>query len=493
MNVKVDHDDVVIDEALLANTGTRLFKLQFGDGVVRDVNGDGVVQVTASGVTLLFEGVLYGDVRDTAPDKFSGTAVRVSGAKGVRLEGLFAMGYKVGLRATEADGLVVSGANFDNLWRMHLKSTREKESAGDWLWPHENDKQEWVTNYGAAVCIERSADVKVSHVRVRRGQNGIVLDRVNNGLVFDNDCSFLSGWGIAMWRSSNNLIGRNALDFCIRGYSHGVYNRGQDSAGLLMFEQCSSNTVWENSITHCGDGVFVFAGKEALGEKPVAGMDYADRGCNGNRFEGNDLSFSAAHGLEITFSFDNLIASNRLEGNGICGLWGGYSQRTLVSGNTFIENGQRGSGEGGGINIEHGYMNEIEQNLFTRNSVAVKLWDDDDGALLKTPWAVANHHGCQRNSIKYNRVYQGSGHAFVLRGAKQTCVDGNTPIVAGRAAPTVDADGATGAVETSESWSRKHADCHELGVAGQSKPIGARDQWRGREWIEMGEWGPVEP
>ena len=63
-----------------------------------------------------------------------------------------------------------------------------------------------------------------------------------------------------------NSTARNACDFCIRGYSHGVYNRGQDSAGILMFEQCSGNVIAENSATHCGDGLFAFAGKEALGE-----------------------------------------------------------------------------------------------------------------------------------------------------------------------------------------------------------------------------------
>ena len=39
----------------------------------------------------------------------------------------------------------------------------------------------------------------------------------------------------------------------------------------------------------------------------------------------NDLSYAAAHGLEMTFSFGNRILDNRLVGNAICGIWGGYS------------------------------------------------------------------------------------------------------------------------------------------------------------------------
>jgi len=136
----------------------------------------------------------------------------------------------------------------------------------DWLRPHDNDAGEWAARYGAGLVVERSDAVTIRRCRARRVQNGVILDRVGGARVHDNDLSFLSGWGLALWRSSDNVISRNALDFCVRGYSHGVYNRGQDSAGLLMFEQCSRNLVAFNSITHGGDGVFAFAGREALGE-----------------------------------------------------------------------------------------------------------------------------------------------------------------------------------------------------------------------------------
>ncbi len=94
----------------------------------------------------------------------------------------------------------------------------------------------------------------VRRVKVWRGQNGVVLDHVLKCQVYDCDCSFLSGWGVALWRSNGNVVARNALDFCVRGYSHGVYNRGQDSAGILCFEQSCDNIIAYNSATHCGDG-----------------------------------------------------------------------------------------------------------------------------------------------------------------------------------------------------------------------------------------------
>ncbi|MCP5021388.1 MAG: hypothetical protein GY930_06390 [bacterium] len=108
-----------------------------------------------------------------------------------------------------------------------------------------------------------------------------------------------------MWRSSDNMVGRNALDSCIRGYSH-----GHDSAGILMFEQCCNNTFGENSVTHGGEGFFAFAGEEALGEHEADW--YKGRGHVGNSIQHNDSSYAAVHGFELTFSIEYHITLNRL-------------------------------------------------------------------------------------------------------------------------------------------------------------------------------------
>ena len=42
-------------------------------------------------------------------------------------------------------------------------------------------------------------------------------------------------------------------------------------------------------------------------------------------------------------------------GNAICGVWGGYSQETVIAGNELRDNGAMAYGnERGGVNIEHG-------------------------------------------------------------------------------------------------------------------------------------------
>lgn len=475
--VVVDRDDVEIDRScrVVIAPGT----------VIRDEAGDGVIQIRTSGVVLEFApgSVLRGAEANEAPDTYAGVGIRVEGAEGVTLRGIRVEGFKVGVWATAANGLVMEDCRGEDLWRQRLRSTPAAEDQSDWLWPHKNDGNEWVTNYGAALCIEDSDGVTVRRCRVRRGQNGLILDCVNASRIYDNDFSFLSGWGLAMWRSSGNIISRNALDFCVRGYSHGVYNRGQDSAGILMFQWCSNNVFAENSATHSGDGFFGFGG--GLGEQGQPPEDFRGRGCNGNIIVGNDFSYAPAHGLELTFSFDNVIAHNRLVENAICGIWGGYSQRTRIVGNAIERNGLPGRAEGGGINIEHGAANVIRGNDFRGNTVGVALWYDADEGLVSTPWAAANHPARGSALIGENTF---SDHAVAMRlhDAGDVNTWANTFESTGEA---VRQEGDS-TVRPIEPGAAGTVEIPSAEVLGQARPVGARPHLQGREKIIMGEWGP---
>ena len=326
----------------------------------------------------------------------------------------------------------------------------------------------------------------------RRRQNGIILDRVNNARLYDNDFSFLSGWGLAMWRSSRNIITRNAFDFCVRGYSHMIYNRGQDSAGILMFEQCNQNIIAENSATHGGDCVFGFGGREALGEAPPReGMSEAElqefckaRGNNENLLINNDFSYAPAHGIEMTFSFRNQFIGNRMVDNAICGVWGGDSQSTLIAGNTFINNGEMAYGlERGGVNIEHGFANQIIHNTFERNKCGVHLWSDADEGLMNSPWAKANHVGSLNNFIQSN-TFMGDLLAIQIRECENTSVAANTYTEVRR---EMESDEKSTPTDAPFLLNYERPD---YPVFGRTRPVGARPELRGRENIIMQEWGP---
>lgn len=502
--IDVDRDNVAIDHSCTVRIAP--------GKVIRDADGNGVIQIVRDGVTVTFEdgSVLRGAVPGTPPDTMGGCGVRVQGVKGVTIRGLVASGFKVGLWATDAPGLSLDSCTFDDNFRQHLRSTPEAEDSGDWLWPHENDNREWAERYGGAVVVERCDGTTIRRVRVRRGQNGIILDRVNHARLCDNDCSFLSGWGLAMWRSSDNVISRNALDFCVRGHSEGVYNRGQDSAGILCFEQCSRNWFVENSATHSGDCFFGFAGKEAIGEKKAPpGFDYAGSGCNANVFIGNDFSYAPAHGLELTFSQNNIIARNRFIENAICGIWGGYSNDTTIADNTFERNGGMAYGlENGAINIEHGAGNRIISNRFVNNRTGVHLWWDDDKGLLDTPGVKARNKDVTGNII--------AGNTFIIDGANpfqgprdkgsRLCVlrlrdlSKDKPMVRDNtyAHNTVTLDSPQG-FEFDVTPGREPVRGDTPGVKlpdaspftiGDTHPVGARDSLGGRGAIIMGEWGP---
>jgi len=499
--IRIDRDNIEIRHSCLIEAGAYR---------VIDSDGNGVLHIVADDITIEFEdgAVLDGSVKGAMPDEYVGTGIRILNHKNVTLRGAVLRGFLCAIHASSVDGLHLDSCHVLDNYGQHLKSTPEAEDEADWLRPHFNDENEWLTRYGAALYIEDSDGITVNRCRVRQSQNGLLLDRVSDSRIFDTDCSFLSGWGLGLWRSNRNVISRNAFDFCVRGYSHGVYIRGQDSAGILMFEQCNDNLIAENSATHGGDCFFGFAGRDALGEAwrdrerkrleeqgesveqievPEAIVKQHVRlGNNNNLFVGNDFSYGVAHGIELTFSFGNRIFSNRMIENGICGVWGGYSQDTHISSNTFVGNGEMAYGmERGGINIEHGRSNRIEHNIFRNNQCGVYLWWDNDEGLLLTPWGKANERGSSDNTIANNR-FDGDVIGVQLRQSTETYLGTNVfHEVVRKDVDTDDPD----EVQQVEMPAMMPI-MPEYEVLGEMIPFGAREELRGRQNIIMTEWGP---
>ncbi len=522
--VTLTHDDTVITQSceIVIPPGT----------VLRDANSNGVLRIAADRVTVRFgsRSELRGAPEGTPGDQLRGQGIRIDGHRDVRILGAAVHGFFNGLVAVQAHNLIVDGGDFSDNYRQHLKSTPLAEDGADWLFPHHNDTTKWRDQYGGAICLESSDGVTVRNVRIRRGQNGIILDRVDGSQVYDNDCSFLSGWGLALWRSSRNVVARNAFDFCVRGHVEGVYNRGQDSAGILCFEQSNDNIFAENSATHGGDGFFGFAGREALGEHwleterqrlrretgredvdallrvpPEVARDFSARGCNRNILLGNDFSYAPAHGIEMTFSEGNIFARNRLVENAICGIWGGYCSGTLIAGNEITGNGGMAYGlERGGINMEHASGNRIVGNTFRDNKCAIHLWWDADTALLESPGVAGNYHGVSSNVIARNTFSITPDHPFrTLRPNERLVVlhlrdDGTGHVrdnfyLANRVTLT-----ATNAVEFAvkpgtepiTTGPTPAARIPKPRLPGRNRPVGARPELRGRHQIVMDDWGP---
>lgn len=473
---------------------------------VADEDGNGVIHIEGDDITVDFEGrMLMGADPAARQETLTGIGIRVTG-KRVTLKNGALSGYKVGIAGSGCDGARVTEFFFLHMYAQRLKSTPEEEHADDWLWPHNNDADQWANRYGAAISIRSASDIELSRVKVRQSQNGILLANIKGSRVLDCDASFLSGWGIALWRCTENTVARNAFDFCVRGYSHERYNRGQDSAGILMFEQCSDNTVMLNSATHCGDGLFMFAGNEALGDAPdrptaANAALTSGLGCNRNLIACNDFSDAAAHGIETTFSFGNRLLFNRLDRCAICGVWGGYSRNLLVHGNVVRANGMPGQTEGGGINIEHGIGCVIERNFFSSNTVGVSLWWDEDPALAAKPWCASNGAASADNSVVYNK-FTDDAVALRLRDTMRTLWANN---ILNSVARAIDADEASTSSIVENEDARPVLDLSPLvdqclALTRPAMPVtldgliptSTRNQLSGRAAIAMGEYGPYD-
>lgn len=318
---------------------------------------EALITVRGRELTLDLTGVtLRGIPTEAAPNRARGVAIRVDGGSEVTIRGGRIRGYRFGILARDTRGLRIVDAELSYGWKPRLFSQVAHESLVDWLSYHQNDDREWM-RFGAAIYLEGVTGGEIRGNRALQGMNGLLMTRTDSMTVRDNELAFNSGLGVGLYRSSHNRIVGNRLDYNVRGYSHGFYQRGQDSAGLLLYEQSSENVVAYNSATHSGDGLFLWAGQST--------MDTGEGGANDNLIFGNDFSYAPTNAVEVTFSRNRIIA-NRLEGSRY-GVWGGYSWQTLIAGNCI-------GGNEFGIAIEHGQNNTIRHNDFRRDSVAVALW-----------------------------------------------------------------------------------------------------------------------
>ncbi|HMI77697.1 MAG TPA: right-handed parallel beta-helix repeat-containing protein, partial [Ferruginibacter sp.] len=344
-----------------------------------------VIMIKGDNITVDFDdALLQGSIDKQLPNQFYGLALLIKG-NNITLKNARVTAYKVAIIAEGCTNLRIENSDFSYNYRQQLHSGWLHEDVSDWMSFHHNENDEWL-RYGAGIYLKDCNKAVIQNNTITGGQCALMMMRCNDGEITDNDFSFNSAIGIGMYRSSGNYILHNKLDFNVRGHSQGFYNRGQDSAGILVFEQCNENVFAYNSATHSGDGFFLWAGQTT--------MDTGEGGCNENSIERNDFSYAPTNGVEVTFSYNGIYNNIIRECDN--GIWGGYSFKTEIYSNKIIGNKV-------GIAIEHGQENEITGNLFDSNSTAVKLW-----ARKKQPsdWGYA-----QKRDTR-SRNYYISGNEF---------------------------------------------------------------------------------
>ncbi len=397
------------------------------------------------------------DISD--PDGFYGIAIYIRDSKRVTIKNLKARGYKIALLARNVDELVLDNCDLSYNYRQHLNSTEEKEDISDWMSFHHNEKDEWL-RYGAAFYLRGCNKAVIKNCKVTGGQNALMMMECNDAKIYNNDFSFNSGIGLGMYRCNRNQVSFNRINFNVRGHSEGVYNRGQDSAGILIYEQSSNNIFYKNSVTHSGDGFFLWAGQTT--------MDTGKGGCNDNLLLENDFSFAPTNGVEVTFS-RNFMVSNRIIG---CdhGIWGGYSYESRIENNKFGNNRI-------GIAIEHGQHNLIIDNIFMKDKLAIKLWSNPS---QPADWGYAKYHDTR--SVGYviaRNSFNSSGADIDIKGTDSVRLFDN-------------------------NFNNKHSLVDSMRVEIKEKkwlaprvpqamdPFKGNGRMEGRKNIRMLEWGPYD-
>lgn len=339
-----------------------------------------VIIIKGDNITVDFNSaLLLGSNDKQLPNAFYGLAILIKG-NNITLKNARISGYKVAVMAEGCKNLAIANSDFSYNYRQQLQSNWLHEDVSDWMSYHHNENDEWL-RYGAGIYLKDCNNSIIKNNTITGGQCALMMMRSNDNEITDNDFSFNSAIGIGMYRSSRNNILHNKLDFNVRGYSHGFYHRGQDSAGILVFEQCNNNVFAYNSVTHGGDGFFLWAGQTT--------MDNGEGGCNDNYVYKNDFSYAPTNGVEVTFSKNNIVENIIKECDH--GIWGGYSWKTSISDNLFYKNRI-------GVAIEHGQHNNISGNTFESNKqAAIKIWARN---LQPADWGYARKRNTR--SMNYN-------------------------------------------------------------------------------------------
>jgi nitrous oxidase accessory protein NosD len=433
-------------------------------------DGAAAITVRGSNITVDMTGVvLEGGDPFADPDGYAGTGIEIDGGDHVTVKGATIRGYKTAILARKSPFLHLTANDLSYNWKQRLWSGIEKESLVDWMSYHNNEKDEWL-RFGAAIYLSECDDAEVDHNRAVQGQNGLMITRSARLKIWNNTFSFLSSVGLGMYRTTDSMVAHNKLDYAVRGYSHGFYFRGQDSTGILMYEQSSRNVFHHNSATHGGDGLFLWAGQST--------MDTGQGGANDNHFEQNDFSHAVANGIEATFSRNSFLA-NRIDD---CwhGVWGGYSFDSLFVGNQFVGNDEA-------IAIEHGQNISIIANEFRDNKIGVRLWAN---ATQDPNWGYPKNRDTRSRDIliRENGFTKGDVAIDVMRTtnlrARGNSIDGyQTVLKVGAEVPTLDVGDREGRYIVSPQHDPMPNGMNTLIPEGTA---------RGRSTIIVDEWGPYD-
>ncbi len=363
------------------------------------------IMVTHDSVTIDFNGaVLIGAPASVSPDQFRGNALLVRNAQHVTIKNAVIRGFRLGLQGLMSRYLTVSDCDLSYNYRQHLQSTPQQLSESDTLHYETNHDKQW-RELGAGLYVYGCNNITIKGCTFTNGQNGLLMDMTNNGLVYNNQCSFNSGVGIGLYRSMNNRIMNNRADYNVRGFSKDQYRNGLGAAGILLYEQSNNNYVAYNSATHCSNGIIYWHGRYKF--------VFGGQGLKGTLFYGNDVSYAIHCGMQ--FGSVCKVINNKIEYCHI-GLHVQNSEELVVTGNS-IQFAEIACEIAGSVNLGM-YFNRIEDCrkglIFT-----------DNPDKIANPGTVSDYYLINTNTKIIQNLFNRIGEPLRLAFTHQAAITGN--------------------------------------------------------------------
>ena len=270
--------------------------------------------------------------------------------------------FYVGIRAVNVENL-----NIENC----VVSDNHNPTDVEWLPDADDPKEE---GFGAGIYLFRVFDSVIQGNLLNNNFNGLRLVRPKRNRIAGNNASYSGNLGIHLLGSSDNVVGDNQVDHCIR-YTGRFWCDTADSAGVLLEEDSHHNRISGNSLRYSGDGFFIRANN--------------GHSCDHNYIARNDASFSPNNAFEAGFSEHNVFEENVASFSNY-GFWLGFSSDTVVRHNRILANRLDG------IAIDSGNRNNIQGNKIQGNRNGVRLWSGRPGELSQITSVVRNEINASR-------------------------------------------------------------------------------------------------
>mgnify|MGYP002631567786 CR=1 FL=1 len=360
------------DAGLQEQEGVR--RIEPGDYFRPTQGGTAVIKLEGQkNVVLDLEGVvLRGTPEGSAPDQAQGIGIWIRNCVNVEVRGGTLGGYRVDLVIENCESVQVDGLRIDPGFGHRLGTEFMGKSAGKGHSLFGATPVKGLERSGAGIAVLDSSEIQVRGVHCRGGQNGLVLVRSESCLIEGNDFSYLSGFGIALENSDQNVVRDNHCDFITCSGDSGSAEEFGPS-GFVLAGDCTGNLIASNWAQASSAGIRVLSGDEP---------------CRANRIVGNDFSGSTSVSAVLRGSQDTWFLNNVLQDCQGGGLIARGTEGLALGNNQF--NGVMGIG----LQIDGGSRAAVRNNEFVDCDVAIEVRGSGAG----TP----SDHWIAQNSFSVN-------------------------------------------------------------------------------------------